>query len=342
MSGPSRSVSRAVTGPPHSEQSSNAVTGNVSPNKRSASHVRTEAPTEPDNIYHAFKEDRVEIVPCGNPIYEFSLQSEGTLGLFFKRPQYAQNPIYLDLQPAAYYNGCYNTLSSIILRAYRLLGNTDDEEVTNRTAELAEQLAIGVCVATYLKLRALHCTDPNQRNKFLNRPNYPANFPLPGPYALAITQLGAIKVSGLTTVTKVCPTLSAQDAPRMMIPANLRWNLQAYHRAVEFAKKLGLKFEAPDLTMKIGSSWWLFDNNETDDMVNFRCRLPEDNFTPQTAVIACLFAAAADDNFVNPIVDLTPLEDVDYGTMLRNPPAEFNVTCYLVLNDESEEAWNLE
>ncbi|CAA0835223.1 Unknown protein, partial [Striga hermonthica] len=103
-------------------------------------------------------------------------------------------------------------------------------------------------------------------------------------------------------------------------PNNLPWTPADYSRAVEQAKKLGLRFTAPDLTVKMGSSWWLYRPNNAVANFSLTCPYPEENFTENTVTLATLFTINVDGTFYNPIIDPADLGDINYGSMLLRPP----------------------
>ncbi|KAL5166773.1 hypothetical protein HKD37_18G051677 [Glycine soja] len=61
-----------------------------------------------------------------------------------------------------------------------------------------------------------------------------------------------------------------------------------YSQNVEIAKKLGLRFCGMDLTVKMGSSWWLYALRD-GRFFELSCQLREENFTVESAVVRALF-----------------------------------------------------
>ena len=63
------------------------------------------------------------------------------------------------------------------------------------------------------------------------------------------------------------------------------WSDFTYSDAVDFAEKLGMRFATVDLTVKVGSSWWLFRPRELGDFYELLCPLPGDNYTEEGTVL---------------------------------------------------------
>lgn len=62
---------------------------------------------------------------------------------------------------------------------------------------------------TYLKLHNLNYYDLSVADRCRRKPNVPDPFEIPSPFALAITQLGAIKLSGMTRQLYLSPSAPA-------------------------------------------------------------------------------------------------------------------------------------
>nr|GMD21892.1 putative coat protein [Ipomoea batatas] len=167
----------------------------------------------------------------------------------------------------------------------------------------------------------------------------PTPFQVPQPYALAISSLGRIKISGLQKqlfLTPV-PPADAADTTFGCPDEGHIWNPVAYSRAVEFAKKLGLHFSSVDLTLKMGSSWWLFRPVYAHGHFRLDCPYPQENFTNTTAAVAMLYCNDGTDGLYNPIIDLPALGADTFGSMLRDPPADIAVSAFYAVIDSNEQ-----
>ncbi|KAK3041664.1 hypothetical protein RJ639_001474 [Escallonia herrerae] len=212
-------------------------------------------------------------------------------------------------------------------------GFTEAADSEVRARNVAAQLTIGCTVVTYMKLRSLHLLDLSQMDKVLRKPKEAETLEIPAPFALAISHLGLFKVSSRTDDLKVGPTFSAADAANFGLPQGSKWSAPLYAQAVEYAKSLGLQFTTVDLNGKIGSSWWLYKQNVEEDFFSLDCIIPEDNYTPETAVLHTLWCINEESGFHNEFVDLSPLGTHVYGSMLRNPHAGINLDTYFAIEE---------
>lgn len=80
--------------------------------------------------------------------------AESKLGLFFDRARARQKPIAVTLNATAYYNGIVFTIFESMNQLLQTK-NTDFSNTDRRLIQVSNQLAIGACIVTYLKLRAL-------------------------------------------------------------------------------------------------------------------------------------------------------------------------------------------
>lgn len=254
-----------------------------------------------------------DLTPLANKDIIFTLKLEGRLGIFYERAQTSPVPTPVQVDIRVIHCCAVLTLSEVITRA---LNNPEYEPFD--VGQLAETLANGIVVMTNCKLRSVNCFHIATMNRYLTKPVVPQPFEVPEPYALAISQLGSIKVRGMRKESYFLPTISADHTTGFDLPG-------AYCKAVEQAKKIGLHFASVDLSVKMGSSWWLYQPHQDGDLF---CLIPEENFTVQTAMLRNLFSVNADGGYQSDIVDLTPLGNTCYGVMCRNPPEREDVAIY--------------
>ncbi|OIT06636.1 hypothetical protein A4A49_02124 [Nicotiana attenuata] len=259
------------------------------------------------------------------------MRLEGKIGTFYNRENGELKYVFVPVNAAEYRDGIRRSLDTVLTRAMRLKGYTDENEIEQRLAVITPHLIHGICVMTYLKLRAVNLFIPTQGERFYNKPKTPAPFEVPVPYALAIQQLGVVEARKRTAFI---PTLTKADGESTFLPASAKWNPCGYTQAVEFCKSIGLRFQSVDLSVKIGSSWWLFRPVLEGNYFELRCPLPEDNFTESGSVLHTLFLHDADDGPNNAIMDLSAIPDKNYGSMLRNPPQGISVNSFFAINDD--------
>ncbi|KAK3034357.1 hypothetical protein RJ639_032255 [Escallonia herrerae] len=137
----------------------------------------------------------------------------------------------------------------------------------------------------------------------------------------------------LTIGCTVVTYMKLPDAANFGLPQGSKWSAPLYAQAVEYAKSLGLQFTTVDLNGKLGSSWWLYKQNVEEDFFSLDCIIPEDNYTPETAVLHTLWCINEESGFDNEFVDLSPLGTHVYGSMLRNPHAGINLDTYFAIGE---------
>ncbi|DAZ87296.1 TPA_asm: coat protein [Arceuthobium sichuanense virus 8] len=322
----------------------NSKTESSPPPKSSVKQsTRTDVPVEPPHTHTAFEKapSKAEIVPPGNEEFFFSLRLAGKLGHFQARTANTVTPIIVPLSTITFAGGIRRTLSETMTRLLRNKGYQNLLEIQAQADQTVDQLVNGCIVMTYQKLRALHKLDISERSKFLTRPKVPSPFMVPTPFALAIQHLGVVKVSSLTYSRSYVPTFTEEQSVNYGLLSGNPWSIAAYNEAVEFAKSVGMQFSTVDTQVRLGSSWWLLEPNEDDEIFTLRCRLPEDNYTEQTAVIALLFCNTTDGGFLNPICDLSSLPEADYGSLVRDPPYGVHMNAYFGIEATSDQLWTV-
>jgi len=103
-----------------------------------------------------------------------------------------------------------------------------------------------------------------------------------------VSQLGSVKVSGMTEEFTLTPIIGEFGGSRLGLSKGTTWCSFRYSQNVEIAKKLGLRFCGMDLTVKMGSSWWLYALRD-GRFFELSCQLREENFTVESAVVRALF-----------------------------------------------------
>ncbi|KAK2985298.1 hypothetical protein RJ640_024294 [Escallonia rubra] len=254
---------------------------------------KTEAPAQPKLIFHDFEGDEYDPDALRNRELELIYKREGRLGIFFERSAMKPIPLYLEIQSIGYRDGINRTMYGALLRSQRTKGYTEAADSEVRARDVAAQLTIGCTVVTYMKLRSLHLLDSSEMDKFFRKPKEAETLEIPAPFALAISHLGLFK----------------------------------------YAKSLGLQFTTVDLNGKLGSSWWLYKQNVEEDFFSLNCIIPEDNYTPETAILHTLWCINEESGFHNEFVDLSPLGTHVYGSMLRNPHAGINLDTYFAIEE---------
>lgn len=302
---------------------------------------RTEVPREPENPYHAFEAAKPDPTAIGAPDYERSLILDKRLGEFLTRAQLAQEPTYVNINATAHFNSVRATLTEVLRRNLSLSGDRIEADIEAQATRHGSILAQGVCILTYLKLRAVNSLEINGLTKFSKKPQSPEPFKVPYPFALAISALGVVKVSSLTSEKDICPSATQEDAARFLLPANTRWSTARYALSKEFAEKIGMKFASVDLSVKLGGSWWLFRPVEIGTILALRCTLPEDNYTEETAVMRTLYLRPEEQLASNEIFDLSDIDDHDYGSFIKNPFDDINVTTYFAFEEVMSEVWKV-
>jgi hypothetical protein len=328
---PEGSQASAKTPLPEAPKSSSTA----APATPSLGGTRAEHPTEPYHLYRPFQ-PKVNDTAIGNPEFVFAMKAEGRLGIFYPRANTTREPTLVEVDFAAVRDSAAYIIGEIMIQAYYKLDRADLPTMTGTVQTLAPHLADGVCVMLYKKLRALNYMDGRVDANYRFTPQVPEPFEVLLPYALAIQQIGKVKISGMTEEKFFSPTAPAGMDASFGLPLPNSWNPMAYSRAVDIAKKLGLSFATPDLTVKMGSPWWLYRPVQTGISVTLQCPFPEENFTESTAVLAGLFCYHVTNGLYNPIIELNPLGNANYGTMLRNAPPDFALNVYYAISAKNE------
>lgn len=291
---------------------------------------RSERPGESYNPYQPYT-NREEEAPIGNPKSIMVLKLEGQLGIFYDRCNTTRVPTLIEINFDNIRDASHRVIANVLQQSGQQTKTLDDASVNELIASTANELANGVAVMTYLKLRMVNYYDERVANRFQRKPKVPRPFQIPEPFALPISQLGQIKVSGMPAQLYFSPTVPADAHISFGCHPEHNWCPDVYARAVEFAKKLGMRFSSVDLTVKMGSSWWLYRPVNEAETFRLDCPFPEENFTANTAVIASLFTNTANNGFNNPVIDLAPLGNRNYGSMLRNPPQQLSLNTYYAI-----------
>nr|QPL17794.1 coat protein [Pistacia cryptic virus] len=321
---------------------SNQQSGPVAlPETPSIGRARTERPVEPEHIYHAFNIRDVDEATIGNNELLFTLKEDGQLGIFYDRNVSTRIPTLIEMDANAVYNACVQTLTNVSERLLAIGKHMEPAPIPQTAETIAMQLSQGIMVMIYMKLRLTNYFDPRVMARFYKKPKVPVPFEVPRPYALAISQLGQIKASGLPTEEYFSPISSDTASANFCLPAGALWSPINYCRSVEYAKRIGIQFTTVDLSVKMGSTWWLYRPIQEQDVFALHCPLPEENFTRATACLHSLFCVNAAAGFFNPIFNLNALGDADYGTMLRTPPDRVDLSTYFAIEDAPEIVWKI-
>lgn len=303
------------------------------PKAATTSRPRTELPAEPFNPYQPFSRE-VE-APIGNPKAQLSLRLEGQVGLFYNRDDTTRVPTLVELNMTNYRAAAYRVLISVIgqeMLKHKPLDITSMQNVINN---LADTLADGITVMTYCKLRNVNYMDDRVAARFRRTPKVPSPFEVPLPFAYAISQLGHIKISGLPRELFYAPTTPAGADENFCLPQGHIWIPSRYAQQVDYAKTLGLKFAPVDLTVKMGSSWWLYRPTTVGTIEQLQCPFPEENFTESTAMLAMLFCIAPDAGLHNPIVAPDAFGNDNFGSMARLDTPQIAVNFYYAVIDST-------
>lgn len=302
---------------------------------------RTEKPTEPTRLYGITNVIPEVETTIGNNELIFMTKATGQLGIFYDRQSTMNVPTAIELNPENFREAIYATTIEICDRLLSAREYLTLPESQMDAATLAQHLTYGVSVATYLKIKAVNYLDTRFKNRFYKRPMVSDPFEIPQPYALALSQLGQMKVSGLPDELYVTPMIPTDAGGNLCLPTGITWSAATYNRAVDFAKKIGLQFSTVDLGVKMGSSWWIYRSVEEDNLFQLSCPVPEENFTMQTAALRTLFCINAAGGLNNPIFNLDPLGNDTYGTMLRNPPHRVDVSTFYAVEGSFETVWKV-
>jgi hypothetical protein len=154
---------------------------------------------------------------------------------------------------------------------------------------------------------------------------------VPLPFAIAISQLGAVEINSMPERTIALPAISVAEAAHFMIPQNQCFKAFDYAQAVKFAKSLGIEFSTVDLNMKTGSAWWLLRGEITEEVFYLSLPLPESNFNEDNAILHSMFCLNPDRSFGTTLFTLGELDAGTYGYILRNPHKGMNANSFFAL-----------
>lgn len=300
--------------------------------------LRTEAPTEPPTLDVAFAQLDTPAVSVGNVDFIAELKDEGKLGLFLPRDRARRTPTTITMDVDHYYIGIYQTICESMLHLLQSKTEFNDADAVTRIETTAQQLAIGCCLTTYYKLRALIYVElPHLYNAAnLKRPRAINDLPVVAPFAFAIQQLGAVNIANLHNEARFIPVLP-DDGHTYGIPAPMTWNPNRYAQAVEYARNFGLHFNVVDLKQKSGTAWWLLRQVYSEHIFELKLPFPEVNFSSAMALTHTLFLRGTEDDPSNTIFDLNPCGNSDFGYILRDPHHGINVTTFETLDESAKE-----
>nr|UZZ64762.1 coat protein [Camellia cryptic virus 1]UZZ64763.1 coat protein [Camellia cryptic virus 1]UZZ64764.1 coat protein [Camellia cryptic virus 1] len=338
---PGESLSHTSRSAPQAAGTESKSASSPEPRSAKIGPAKTEVPKEPETIHHAFEPARPDPLVVGNPKLELALRLDGQLGHFISRASSAAAPTFIELNATAYRQAVQSTLFTAFQRLLHLAGHIEVNDIIALANEASTIIANGVMIMTYLRLRRVNSLELTQMTKFYRKPKAPETLVVPTPYALAISQLGIVRASSLVEEKIFCPTIHQGSAANFCLPQNIHWSTARYLQAVEFGQKIGMRFAPVDLSVPLGSSWWLYRQDDTDHLFSLQCSIPEDNFTEATAVLHSLFCINEQGGFANEIFNLNPIERHDYGAMLRNPHADINVSSYFAIEDAPETVWKV-
>jgi hypothetical protein len=200
-----------------------------------------------------------------------------------------------------------------------------------------------MCLATFLKIRAINLLMPHRDDRYHAKPRgIPEPFEIPLPFAAAVSRLGAVEVRSLTRRMVAAPAVPADAAASFLLDPGRSFDVHAYARATAFARSLGVQFTPVDVVggaaPRAGTAWWLLRGSVDADagVFSLRCVLPESNYTDEDAIVHSMFCLDEQLRFG---AELFRLDDGgvaqgEYGSMLRNPHAGMNVNSFLAFSDE--------
>ncbi|ABC73696.1 putative coat protein [Fragaria chiloensis cryptic virus] len=300
--------------------------------------LQSRQPTEPPAIPSVFAQSQSLNDSVGNPDFIAQLRDEGMYGLFLPRDRARRTPTPVTLRPLTYFQSIERTISQSMFHLLQTKTEFNNDDAIQRINTIAEQLAIGACLATHMKLRALiHLDFPDRYNiGSLKRPKTITDLPVVAPFAFAIQQLGYVNIANLTEERRYVPVLP-ETGHTFGIPTGHNWNPNLYAQAVDYARKFGLHFNVVDYTKKQGTAWWLLRQHFEDGIFELQLPLPEVNFTSSMALTLSLFLNAEEVNATSEIFDLTPVGADIYGYIMREPHLGINVSTFEVIDESAKE-----
>jgi hypothetical protein len=302
--------------------------------KTSSTKPKTEAPSRPYTTTELPEQAASDTLAIGNKEYELMIRSERRFGVFYER-DYTENPFkWATLNCEQLRISATATLSGVFRRLLLLDDFEADENILTRTNRMVRILVRGICLATYYKIRAVNYAFNDEGHRYMFKPKIPNPLEIPKPFALAIQMLGAVEIHSMTRRTIAVPGLTTADAATACLATGEQLIPALYAQAVEYAKKKGLQFATVNFDVKYGSAWWLLNCPRESQIPELQVRLPESNFTESDALMHLMFCALADGSFGSPLFTLGELNNADYGTIVRNPHAEANVSSFFAFSDE--------
>ncbi|UFK61916.1 coat protein 2 [Silvergrass cryptic virus 1] len=295
-------------------------------------NTQTEVPRAPKAVSEFELRAPTEPLALGNKHYETMHLLEGRYGIFYARDK-AENPLtWFELNANNFRTSVAATLRSALFRLMVNKGYEDDDDIERRLNRVVPVLIRGVCLMTYLKIRAVNLAISTAGDRYILKPKVPEPFEVPLPFAIAISQLGAFEINSLAERKIAIPGLSDADATARLLDG--RFTAAEYAHATEFAKSLGIQFSAVDLDVKLGSAWWMFRATPVDEVFTLICPLPESNFTETNSLIYLMFCVNQDGSFGTQLFALGDYAATDYGSMLRNPHDGANVNAFFAFSDD--------
>lgn len=299
--------------------------------------LKPEKPTEPPSLERAFAQLDVPNASVGNVDFTAELKDEGKLGLFLTRDRARRDPIAVELNVANYFDGIYTTIHDSTVHLLQTKSELNDADINLRINQVSEQLTIGACLMTYLKLRSLVYLEFPDRydSAHLRRPRAITELPVVAPFAFAIQQLGAVNIANLLTEARYVPVFPTAGHT-YGVPTGHTWNPNQYAQAVEYARKIGLHFSIVDTKQKSGTAWWLLRQVYAEEVFELKLPFPEVNYTSSMALTHALFLHGSEPDPSNTIFDLTPCGTADYGYILRDPHLGINVTVFETVDESAQ------
>ncbi|WCJ29078.1 hypothetical protein M5689_010737 [Euphorbia peplus] len=293
--------------------------------------AKQELPVELENFHQSPTRCHGGEVPIGNPEYAEMLKRNGQLGCFYDRDQTTNTPTPITMNHLVLRECVILTLTHVL---NNLLSESNQETIETLPKNFqdvetfAQELANGIGVALYMKLRSLNLTEPSVMERFYSKPCVPNPFEIPAAYAYAISTLGQFKVSGMPYQYFYTPVCSVEAANNYCIPDGITWSPYAYIRAMEYAKRIGMLFDIVEHQVKRGTSWWLLQPVVTERGFELQCPILGENFTDEVTLVRALFCVTADGGFCTDLVDLEPHQNLNFGSMLRNPTPRIDLEVF--------------
>ena len=208
----------------------------------------------------------LEPLSIGNKQYEMMLSSEGRFGTFYRRDKTENSLEWAEIDVTVYRRSIYFTMEEVLRCCMVKAGYKNAEEIGCLLTRYVPQIVNGVCMLTYLKIRSINMALSPEGDRYIVKPKVQIPLEVPLPFAIAISQLGAVEVNSMPQRMIAFPAISVAEAAHFMIPQNKCFKAVYYTQAVKFAKSLGIEFSSVDLDMKMGSAWWLLRGEITEEV----------------------------------------------------------------------------